>query len=120
MKKETGQDPAAGLSEDRYAFRPSDDGSTLCLDIFSDQLDARVASELKTDFGRVWDSRCKEVVVDLQEVRFIDSSGVGVLLHIQRKAMGESRPLVLHGVRPAVQQVIRLLRLDRVFLINEI
>ncbi len=54
-------------------------------------------------------------VLDLSRVNSIDSSGVGVLLRLQRQARREDKPFVLAAPRPAVLSALRLMRLDGLF-----
>lgn len=48
----------------------------------------------------------KDLILDLKEVAFIDSSGLGVLLGRYRRLRGEGRRLALVGVRPSVRAVL--------------
>ena len=54
------------------------------------------------------------VALDLSEVHFIDSSGLGAIVAAM-KHMGNSRKLALAGLTPTVEKVFRLTRMDSVF-----
>jgi anti-sigma B factor antagonist len=58
------------------------------------------------------------VVLDLGQVRFVDSSGLGAIVAAM-KQMGAGRRLDLAGLTPDVAKVFRLTRMDTVFVIHE-
>ncbi|MFN3721941.1 MAG: STAS domain-containing protein [Paracoccaceae bacterium] len=62
-------------------------------------------------------SRCR-VMLDLSQVGFIDSSGLGAVVAV-RKSLGPDRPLELAALTPAVAKVFRLTRMDSVFIIHD-
>jgi anti-sigma B factor antagonist len=47
-------------------------------------------------------------------VEFLDSSGLGAVV-AARKLLGKGRHLALAGLQPAVEKVLRLTHMDRVF-----
>ena len=61
--------------------------------------------------------RPEEVVVDLEGVTYIDSSGIATLVEALQRARREGRRLVLRGLRESIRAVFRLARLDEVFII---
>jgi anti-sigma B factor antagonist len=56
-----------------------------------------------------------DLVVDLEAVRYIDSSGIAVLVQGQKQARSLGRSFRLRRPSPRVQAVIRLAQLDRLF-----
>jgi N-acetylglucosaminyldiphosphoundecaprenol N-acetyl-beta-D-mannosaminyltransferase len=56
------------------------------------------------------------VVVDLARLRFIDSSGAGLMLRLQKWARSRSVQILFAHASPNVRNVLRLARLDRVLL----
>ena len=60
-----------------------------------------------------------EVVIDLSSVRFLDSSGLGVMVRIKKLAQHHGTKLVFRHVQPAVQNVIHLSRMEE-FLLGQI
>jgi anti-sigma B factor antagonist len=90
-------------------------GSDLKLEISTSRLDASTARELREELAMIWRPHPGEVTVDLSQVEFIDSSGMGSLLSIHRRLPEKHTPVRLVNVRPAVQSVLELVRLHRVF-----
>ncbi len=59
------------------------------------------------------------VLVDLSAVKYIDSSGVAVLVEGYQTAKTQQLEFGLVGVSPAAMQVLQLARLDKVFPIHD-
>jgi anti-sigma B factor antagonist len=61
--------------------------------------------------------RPERMVVDLEGVTYIDSSGIATLVEALQRARREGRQLVLRGLRESIRAVFQLARLDEVFTI---
>jgi anti-sigma B factor antagonist len=64
------------------------------------------------------DNGTKCLVLDLSEVRFVDSSGLGALLSGLKNAGMRDIRYILAGLQPRVQSMFELTRLHRVFEIH--
>ncbi|MGH8018511.1 MAG: STAS domain-containing protein [Opitutaceae bacterium] len=89
-------------------------GDLLCLTVTAPRLDASSVREFKVSTDSVWSSVTRRVEIDMAGVEFLDSSGVGALLSIYKRLPAPAQVKLVH-VRPAVQTVIELLRLHRIF-----
>ncbi len=56
----------------------------------------------------------KRVIMDLNNVSYLDSSGVGWLLSCNKKMKLAGGKLILHSYSPIVSNVLRVLKLERV------
>lgn len=56
-----------------------------------------------------------ELVIDLGATREVDSSGLGVLVMIQRHAAERRQQVVLRGVGPELEYLLVLTKLDDLF-----
>ncbi len=54
------------------------------------------------------------VIIDMEKVSFVDSSGLGTLVAI-RKHIGPDRDMCLRNTAPFVTKVLHLTKLDTVF-----
>lgn len=79
------------------------------------RLDAHNSPELKTALLQQFDAEKKNVIVDLNEVRFIDSSGLGVLVSGFKNASARNGALILCSLQQQVKSMFELTRLHRVF-----
>lgn len=64
-------------------------------------------------------SHWRELLVDLSEVAYIDSSGIACLVEALQKARAEDRELGLVAVSRQAMRVLQLARLDMVFPIHD-
>jgi anti-sigma B factor antagonist len=60
-------------------------------------------------------SKTARLVVNMGEVRYIDSSGIASLVEVLMKARKNQKQLVLFGLNKTVQEVLQLTRLATVF-----
>lgn len=81
-------------------------------------LDRRIDASSATDFkGKMLDriqQGNKKILLNLSEVDFIDSSGLGAIVS-SLKALGDDGDLFICGVRENVMSLFRLTRMNRVF-----
>jgi anti-sigma B factor antagonist len=91
------------------------DGTTLKMFLKVARLDASTVRDFKTEWQEIWNSKIKDVSVDLRQVAFVDSSGIGALLSLSKRLPLSNPGLKLRRVQPSVHAVIELLRLQRVF-----
>lgn len=83
------------------------------------RIDAAVAIRFKDRMREVLGDPAPRVVLDLSQVGFLDSSGLGAVVAVM-KMVGPGRSLELAGLTPAVDKVFRLTRMDRVFTIHSV
>ena len=81
-------------------------------------LDSSNTDEFRKEIARHVEGKNK-IVINLANVAFLDSSGVGTLIAIWRNASSNSGDLRLTGIRPAVRTIFEITRLHRVFEIYE-
>jgi len=82
------------------------------------RIDAAGAIQFKDRMRELVQDPAPRVVLDLSQVTFLDSSGLGAVVAVM-KLLGPSRTLELSGLTPTVQKVFRLTRMDSVFTIHE-
>jgi len=82
------------------------------------RIDAAAAIRFKDAMRAVTAEGPDHVVLDLAQVRFVDSSGLGAIVAAM-KQMGPGRRLDLAGLTPDVAKVFRLTRMDTVFIIHD-
>ncbi|MFQ5438750.1 MAG: STAS domain-containing protein [Paracoccaceae bacterium] len=78
------------------------------------RLDAASAIRFKDRFRDLIDGETQRYILDLSEVDFMDSSGLGAVVAVF-KLLGEKHALDLAALTPAVDRVFRLTRMDSVF-----
>lgn len=96
-------------------IKREEQGTVVVMQIKEERLDAHNADELKQELGSLFEAGKTGVVVDLKEVRFIDSSGLGALVSGFKNASARQADLKLSGLQSQVKSMFELTRLHRVF-----
>ena len=79
-----------------------------------EKLDAGNAKECKDVLHPIVDQHSR-IVLDLSQLEFVDSSGLGVLLSCLRRQTGAEGSLLLCGLARPVRALFELVRMHRVF-----
>jgi anti-sigma B factor antagonist len=90
------------------------EGDICIVTVEEDRIDAAVALSFKEAMRRQTETATHIVILDLTQVVFIDSSGLGAIVATM-KHLAPERRLVLAGLTPAVDKVFRLTRMDSIF-----
>jgi anti-anti-sigma factor len=62
------------------------------------------------------DAFVPDALIDLTGVRFIDSTGLGLMIRTKKLAQREGKKVVFTGLQPAVRNVLHLARLEEFLL----
>jgi len=85
----------------------------------SGEVDLYNVSELKKALFSVTDGTYSSVVVDLKDVNYMDSSGIGALVAGQKKMRAHNGKFALINIHDYVLNILKLATLDRFFTIYE-
>ena len=100
-------------------FEAKKNGTATVIKIHERKLDATISPELKGEFLVLCKPGLKELVIDLSDVEFCDSSGLSALLIAERKMRENSGKIKLVGVQKKVLSLIKISHLDRAFQIAD-
>lgn len=89
----------------------------LVVHVHETRIDAACAIEFKEAMHTRISGLNRRVMLDLGQVTFLDSSGLGAVVAV-RKMLGPDRVLELARLSPAVEKVLRLTRMDSIFPIH--
>lgn len=92
------------------------DGATL-ITVNAARIDATAAIRFRDTMRDMTTGGAGDVIVDLSQVTFVDSSGLGAIVGAM-KQLDPSRRMHLAGLTPDVDKVFRLTRMDSVFAIH--
>ncbi|SFE31714.1 STAS domain-containing protein [Roseivivax sediminis] len=81
------------------------------------RIDSAVAIQFKDAMRDVTGGAETRVLLDLSQVEFVDSSGLGAIVAAM-KVIGPGRRLDLAALQPGVDKVFRLTRMDTIFAIH--
>lgn len=93
------------------------DGVIVCKFRHSDKLNSVNSDKFKREIGEYLTTPGTMLILDLDKIKFIDSSGFGALLFAHRLAGTNSCQLRFCNIYPAVLKSFKILQLDKVFTI---
>jgi anti-sigma B factor antagonist len=91
-------------------------GTSLVLDV-AGQVKGGDASDLRSTIKRIQDEGELDIVLDLQDVGFIDSSGVGMLIHCLQEVRTRGGDLRLLKLSDDIHDLFEMVAIDRLFTI---
>ena len=89
-------------------------GQVAVVELRGEQLDASNVMDFKRDIAPVLETNSR-VVFDLNELRFVDSSGLGAILSCLRQLNGAGGELKLCGLAKPVRALFELVRMHKIF-----
>ncbi len=81
------------------------------------EVDLSTSRELQMALKNAMSAKPQRVIVDLEKVPYMDSSGVATLVEAMQIARKQSSSLVLCSMQDKVRSIFEIARLDRVFTI---
>lgn len=110
---------ASQLPEIEFPVTVSCDHSVICM---PERLTVLEAVQFKQTFHQLLDQTSSPhlITLDFGATEFIDSSGVGVLVHNFKAAKTNQVELILYNVNPLVMGVLSLTSLDQIFTIKNL
>lgn len=97
-------------------LRYCDIGDLRVVTVEEERIDAVVAIQFKDEMRALTDDAPPRVLLDLSQVTFLDSSGLGAVVAAYKQA-APARKLELAALSPTVEKVFKLTRMDTVFTI---
>lgn len=82
-------------------------------------LDSTQAQKIRAEVDHALNKGASTLLMDLKEVTFIDSSGLGILISVLKKVRSQSCEMVLCAINPQVKMLFELTSMDQVFEIFE-
>jgi anti-sigma B factor antagonist len=89
-------------------------GDVMVVILAGAQLDASTAEEFKRDITPVLETHT-QVVFDLSQLGFVDSSGLGAFLSCLRQVHAQGGDLKLCGLSQPIRALFELVRMHRIF-----
>lgn len=90
------------------------EGNVLVVKVLDKRLDAHVANDFINKMSGYISSGNSLFVLNVSEIDFIDSSGLGAIVTVLKR-LGGKGDLVICGARDAVMRMFKLTRMNKVF-----
>ncbi len=83
------------------------------------RIDAQVSNRVKERIQQLLDQGFTQIILDLEGVELLDSSGLGALVSCMRRAKEKDGEIKLVGLRTEVRSIFDITRVTRLFHICE-
>ncbi len=84
------------------------------IEVMVDKLDTHIAPSLKSELVLIAGNGEKNIILDLSNCRYCDSSGLSAILVANRLCKNANGVFVLSGLQTAVERLITISQLDTV------
>ncbi len=89
------------------------------IEVLIDKLDTHIAPSLKSELVLIAGNGEKNIILDLSNCRYCDSSGLSAILVANRLCKNANGIFVLSGLQTAVERLITISQLDTVLNITK-
>jgi len=96
------------------SFRTDKQDDYTLIKFSTDKLDAIVAPDLKAELVLISKQGAKNILIDLESVKYCDSSGLSALLIGHRVCKDANGSFILSAIQPAVEKLIVISQLDSI------
>lgn len=84
------------------------------ISVTADKLDTHIAPEVKSDLVKLKSAGVKNIILDLSNAKYCDSSGLSAILVAHRICKDKDGVLVLAGLQDSVMKLITISQLDSI------
>ncbi len=84
----------------------------------SGEIDIYNAPELKTSLLRIIDQNKGNIQIDCTNLKYIDSTGLGVLISALRRVKDYNGTITIKNLKPYIYKIFTITGLDKVFTIE--
>ena len=98
------------------SFETKKKNGVVILTVNQGRLDSDLSAELKTEILILVEQEIKNVLIDLSNVAYVDSSGLGALLFGLRQLRELRGTLKIVGANSRITSLIRIAKLEQVLL----
>lgn len=87
--------------------------------VLAEKLDSNLAPSLKSELVVISTDGSKNIIIDLTDTRYCDSSGLSAILVANRLCKNSQGTFVLTGLQDSVKKLISISQLDTILNITE-
>ena len=110
--------PGADDTGDGFRIEVTDSWPGMIVVAVEGDLDLHSAPELRERLSAIIEGDTRQVVLDLSDVTFLDSMGLGVILGAKKRLATTGRELELVIANPEIRRLFEITMLDRVFTLH--
>jgi anti-sigma B factor antagonist len=95
-------------------FKVDKQDNLTIIQVLDEKLDTHIAPAIKSELVLIAGNGEKNIILDLSNCRYCDSSGLSAILVANRLSKNAKGTFVLTGLNPAVERLISISQLDTV------
>lgn len=84
----------------------------------SGEVDVYNAPQLKEVLHSLLDQHNSSIVIDCQGLKYIDSTGLGVLIGVLKRVKDNNGSISIRNLKPYIKKIFTITGLDKIFLIE--
>jgi len=84
----------------------------------SGEVDVYNAPVLKETLHGLLDEKNTDIIIDCKELKYIDSTGLGVLIGVLKRVKDEDGNITIINLKPYIKKIFTITGLDKIFLIE--
>lgn len=84
----------------------------------SGEMDINSSDEVKQELQDIIDQNIADIEIDCEELSYIDSTGIGVLIGILKKIKKSDKKIVLKNTKDNIRRLFNITGLDKIFIIE--
>lgn len=79
------------------------------------ELDMYTANELKDELNIAIEENPKDLIINMQNLDYIDSTGLGILIGVLKRLKQKQSEIYITNTKPNVKKIFSITALDKVF-----
>lgn len=79
------------------------------------EVDVATAPELRTLLRELYEKKAGDIVLDMAELRYMDSTGLGVLIGAYGRMQEQGNRILIQNPRGHIQKLLQITALDKLF-----
>lgn len=83
------------------------------------EVDIDSADELKEKLIDLLEEKNRSIIINAEDMEYIDSTGLGMLIGIVKRLKTESNDLIIVNPKPGILKLLSITGLDKVFSVRE-
>ena len=93
-------------------FNKTDDKWNVAL---QGEFDIYTATKLKESLSVINEENIKDVVINMQNLEYIDSTGLGILVGVLKRLKQKEKDIYILNTKPNVKKIFTITGLDKIF-----
>lgn len=83
------------------------------------ELDIETSTELKEKINEMLEQQNTSIIINAEELEYVDSTGLGMLIGILKKLKTDENDLVIVNAKPSILKLFTITGLNRVFTLRD-